>query len=53
MSFEVKNFVESPTYEQLVKLKKTELVSDAQNLGIGVKQSDRKDKCYSILLNIL
>ena len=42
MSFEVKSFVESPTYEQLVKLRKIELVSVAQNLGIRVKQSDRK-----------
>ena len=42
MSFDVKSFVDSPTYDELVKINKKELLSVAQTLGINVKQSDRK-----------
>ena len=42
MSFDVESFVASPTYEELVTLRKVELVNITQHVGIRVRQSDRK-----------
>ena len=50
MSFKAEDFMKSPSTETFEKLKKDELLSLGQHLGVNVKSQMRKSKIFNLVL---